>query len=329
MGKRNTRKKQNNQRFLIFTILMVLISLFLVFGEKYDFIDTNQISQLFGQEQQNEIQEIKVSKQEGKLLPQAEINEQSENIIRVYFFDVGQADSILFISKNETMLIDAGTNETGNRVVENLRELGITKLNYLIGTHPHEDHIGGMDDIINNFEIEHIYMPKIQTNTKTFEDVLDSISQKGLKITAPKQGSTFMVGDIQCEVMLCGSGTEEEQKENLNLSSIVIRSVYGEQSFLLMGDAEAANEKSRTWPETTVLKVGHHGSTTSSSSTFLNQIKPQIAIISCGKDNSYGHPKQTILNRLQKLGTNIYRTDEKGTIMMISDGKNYKIKTQK
>lgn len=243
----------------------------------------------------------------------------------VRYLDVGQADSILVQSEGINMLIDAGTNSSGQTVVKDLEDLGVTKIDYLIGTHPHEDHIGGMDDVIKNFDIGIIYMPKIQTNTKTFEDVLDAVSEKGLKITSPQKGDEFEVGGARCEIMTDGI----EDTSNLNLSSIVIRMTYGTQSFLFMGDAEKENEETRQWPQTTVLKVGHHGSSTSSSTQFLNEVQPQISVISVGKDNKYGHPTKTTINKLEKIKTKIYRTDESGTITITCDGKKCIVTTEK
>ena len=301
-----------------------------------------------------------------------------ENLI-VYFIDVGQADSILIKNQDDTLLIDAGNNEDGQDVVNFIKGKGITKLNYVIGTHPHEDHIGGLDDVINSdLKIENLWMPKIQTNTKTFEDVLDAVKNKGLKVTAPNKGDSFEIGRAKCEVMT----DSILNKDNLNLSSIVIRLEFENNSFLFMGDAETANEKTRTWMKTDVLKVGHHGSNTSSSEDFLKQINPTYAVIMAGKNNSflfmgdaetanektrtwmktdvlkvghhgsntsssedflkqinptyavimagknnsYGLPKQKILDRLAKIGAKVYRTDEEGTIMMISNGNNIEVK---
>lgn len=243
--------------------------------------------------------------------------------LEVDFIDVGQADSILVSNKNESMLIDAGNNENGKDVVDFVKSKGITKINYLVGTHPHADHIGGLDDVINSdLEIENVYMPKIQTNTKTFEDVLDALNNKNLKVTAPKRGDNFKIGDANCEIMT----DSILDKENLNLSSITIKLQFGDNSFLFMGDAETENEKTINWPKVDVLKVGHHGSNTSSSQDFLNQVKPEYAIIMAGKDNSYGLPKQKILDRLTKTGAKIFRTDELGTITVISDGITIEVK---
>lgn len=236
---------------------------------------------------------------------------ENTNNLKVYYFDVGQADSILIVNNNKTMLIDAGNNDDGDLIVNNIKKLGISRLDYVVGTHPHEDHIGGLDNVIREFDIGKIYMPKVQTNTRTFEEVLDVINDKKLKITSPKVGDKFKVGDTNCEVMSVGNN-----KEELNLTSIVIRMEYKNRSYLFTGDAEVANEKVRSWPETDVLKVGHHGSSTSSSKSFINQIKPKIAIIQVGEGNEYGHPHDVILNRLQDIGAKIYRTDLNQNILI-------------
>lgn len=244
--------------------------------------------------------------------------------LKVYFIDVGQADSILVTSKDETMLIDAGNNEDGEEVVNFIKEKGITKLNYVIGTHPHEDHIGGLDDVINAFDIENVVLPDITTNTKTFEDVLDAIENKHLEITTPQIGDTFTLGESNCEVK-----STIIDNSNLNLASLVIRLEFGKNSFLFMGDAETENEEQTTWEQTTVLKVGHHGSNTSSSLKFLEQVKPQIAVIMVGEGNRYGHPNEETLEKLEKMNAKIYRTDENGTITITSDGNECKVETEK
>lgn len=308
------RKKKNKKiEAMIGTIIVFIIAVIVSqFGDIEQYFENIEIGS-----STNVVSKITAKESENVVL-------EGEDILQIHFFDVGQADSILLISDGKTMLIDSGNNEDGDLVVSNIKRLGISKLDYVIGTHPHEDHIGGLDDVILNFEIGTIYMPKVQTNTKTFEDVLDAISSKNLSVTSPNVGDKFTVGKVECEVMLCGTGSKEEQS-NLNLSSLVIRATYGDQSYLFMGDSEEENESSRSWKQTNVIKIGHHGSDTSSSQSFLNQVLPQIAIISVGEGNSYGHPKQTTLDKLNKLGTLVYRTDEKGNILIESDGIKNKI----
>lgn len=240
--------------------------------------------------------------------------------IEVHFIDVGQADCILIISGSSTMLVDGGNNADAKLVVNYLEKQGITKLDYVIGTHPHEDHIGGIDAVIDNFDIGKVIMPKVQSNTKTFEDVLTAIADKGLKITTPVSGTEYSVGDAKFTILAPNSG----KYSDTNDYSVVIKLEFGSTSFLLTGDAGFDSEDEMITMgydlQSTVLKVGHHGSKTSTSSGFLQAVRPQYAVICVGKDNSYGHPTDEALSRLKVAGAEAYRTDEKGTIVITSDG---------
>jgi len=278
----------------------------------------------------------KIIKYTKNIIDKEEVSEENDytdeieiasDIAEVHFLDVGEGDSTLIISDGKTMLIDGGSKIYGDDIVKRLNELGIEKIDYLVGTHPHEDHIGGLYKVIDNFEIGEMILPAITTNTWTFENMLDSLLKKDIEVSSPEVGTTFYVGKCKCEIMLIGDGSEDE-KFDLNLSSIVIRMEYGNISYLFTGDAILANEESREWPETTVLRVAHHGSSSSSSEAFLNQVKPQISVISCGKNNDYGHPKLSVLNRLQRYGK-IYRTDESGEIIIKTDGNKIEVKLER
>lgn len=305
--KKNSKKLIKNIISIIIVIIIVLISQNQEIQKYISSTTSNLISE-------NGIPSTIQENENGtKTIVIGSGNVDNENNLHVYYIDVGQADSILIVNKNQSALIDAGNNDDGQEVVNFIKSKGITKLDYVIGTHPHEDHIGGLDDVINNIDADKIYLPKIRTNTKTYEDVLQAIQNKNQKISSFNKGDRFTIGDANLEVMT----DSILDKENLNLSSNIIRMEFNETSFLFTGDAEIENEKTITWPQTDILKVGHHGSTTSTSQNFLNQIKPKYAIISVGKDNDYGHPKEKILERLENAEVEIFRTDECGTIEVI------------
>ena len=241
----------------------------------------------------------------------------SDGNLNVYFIDVGQADCILVNLGDKNMLIDAGNNEDGAKLVKYIKSLGIKKFNYVIGTHAHEDHIGGMDDIINNFEIENFFMPDVVTTTKTFEDVLDSLENKKVKFQTPSIGDTFNMDSLGVKVLHVGN-----DKTDLNGTSIVIKAQYGKISFMFTGDAtsDVENKIKDMDLSSTVLKVAHHGSKYSTTATFLNKVNPEYAVIMTGIGNSYGHPHKLVLDKLEKKNIKIYRTDLLGTILFKTDG---------
>lgn len=240
-----------------------------------------------------------------------------ENTLNVYFIDVGQADSILLENKGHYMLIDAGNNEDGSKLVNYFNEQDIKEFDYVVGTHAHEDHIGGMDDIIKNFKIDNFYMPDAITTTKTFEDVLDALEETNVIFQTPKVNQTFNLQDTTITTL---SVTADEK--NLNDTSIVLKVKHGTNTFLFMGDASTKIEKNLLNKDikSDVLKVGHHGSRYSTSLEFLKKVSPEYAVISVGENNTYKHPHEEILKRLEEQNIQIYRTDKQGTILAKSNG---------
>ena len=251
-------------------------------------------------------------------------DDNAESSLRVSFIDVGQGDSeFIELPNGETLLIDAGTNETGADVVNYIESLGYSSIDYVVGTHPHEDHIGGLDDVIRTFDVESVYMPKVTADTKTFEDVLDAVDEKGLTINTAKAGVTLVDGDGLSVKMLA---PVLDEYDNTNDYSAVIKVVYGDTSFLFTGDAEQYAEDLITGDvDSDVLKVGHHGSSTSTGEAFLERVSPSYAVISCGLGNSYGHPHTETIEKLG--GIPVFRTDEMGTIVATSEGSEISFRT--
>lgn len=247
---------------------------------------------------------------------------QAEDVLlRVDFLNVGQADCALLSTNGHYMVIDGGNNGDADTILSYLEGQGVEKLDAVVGTHPHEDHIGSLDAIINHFDVDAVYMPKIMHTSKTFEDVLDAVANKGLKIKSPSSGDTIDFNGLEIEVL----GPQREYKD-FNNNSIVLKVNAGETAFLFTGDAEETAEKDILQADydlqADVLKVGHHGSSTSSSQAFLQAVKPKYAVISVGVGNSYHHPEEEALQRLQSIGAEIYRTDLQGNIVCTTDGKN-------
>lgn len=246
--------------------------------------------------------------------------------LQVHILDVGQGDSILIQNNGENLLIDGGKRSTSDKVVGYLENQGVEEINYVIGTHPHEDHIGGLIKVLDNFDVKNIMLPEVTSNTIVFEDLLDAIERSNIKIRTPEVGGKLDSKNMDISVLAPNS----EKYSLTNDYSIVLRLEHGKNSFLFTGDAEkkpeiemAEEHKGRL--KSDVLKAGHHGSKTSSNPEFLDLVDPAIVVISVAESNSYGHPSSELLDVFNKRGIDIYRTDEDGDIIMKSDGKVIKL----
>ncbi|MGB9793043.1 MAG: ComEC/Rec2 family competence protein [Thermacetogeniaceae bacterium] len=246
----------------------------------------------------------------------------------VHFIDVGQGDSILLqLPDGRTMLVDAGPDEAGSEVVSYLQREGVKRIDYLVATHPHADHIGGMDEVVRAFEIGKVYMPRVTANTESFENLLRSLRAKGLKITPARAGLAVLDEDGLKASFLAPCRLRYEE---LNDWSAVLKVSYGNTSFLLTGDAQAESElemlASGADLKADVLKVGHHGSSSSTSWAFLEAVSPKYAVICVGAGNDYGHPHRETLAKLAAAGVKVYRTDRDGTVVFVSDGESLSVK---
>lgn len=248
--------------------------------------------------------------------------EPNSNTI-VYFFDVEQADCTLIINNNETLLIDTGDISTKDEVLQYLEDVGIEKINYLILTHPHADHIGAAPEIINKYKIDNILMPNKTTTSNIFEKTLDAIGNNGYKITIPNRNDKFNIGDGYFTIL---SDQTIDWGDDLNYSSLSLKVTFGEIDLIFTGDADKEVEedilKANLSVDAEILKIGHHGSYTATSNEFLSKVSPQYAIISCGEDNKYGHPHIETIDKLNKNKIKFYRTDLNHTIKLSINNNN-------
>ena len=249
----------------------------------------------------------------------------------VHFLDVGKADCIYIKCEDKNILIDAADKDVSSRVVEYLCRQNINKLDLVVLTHPHRDHIGQMEDIINNFQIDNFITSEIPQEiiptSITYKKMLESIQKKNLKIKSVHAGEKFVLGNLKINIL-----SPCRQYDNLNNNSVVMRLEYGKESFIFTGDAEKEAEndiiKNGFNLNASVLKVGHHGSNTSTTKSFLEKVNPKISIISVGKDKNK-LPKKNIIKRIKKSGSEIYRTDIFGTIILRTNGNGIDVSTER
>lgn len=242
-----------------------------------------------------------------------------ERKAEIHFLDVGQGDAALIKCGEEAMLIDAGENDKGTAVQLYLQKQGVKKLKYLVLTHPDSDHIGGADVIITKFDIETILMPDYEKDNKTYEEVKNALRAKSERAYAPHPGEEYALGGGVFTIL-----APNRRYQDANNSSIALLFQLGETRFLFTGDAEEEAEMDMLQNglslQADVYQAGHHGSSTASTEAFLTAVDADYAVISCGEDNSYGHPHAEVLNRMRAMGMKVYRTDEQGSILAETDG---------
>lgn len=252
------------------------------------------------------------------------MQEETEDVsgrMEVHFIDVGQGDATLIICDGHAMLFDTGENDKSVLLQFYLMRQGIDHLDYVVGSHPEADHIGGMDVILLKYDCDKVILPDVAVDTATYRDVLEAMEYKNYQSTAPQVGETYHLGDAFFTII---APNEEDYGDNINNYSVGIRLVHGENAFIFTGDAEIQAEEDMLGNglllEADVLKAGHHGSHDASSAEFVEAVSPEYAVISCGKENDYGHPHKETMTILEDAGAEIFRTDEMGSIIAISDG---------
>jgi len=260
------------------------------------------------------------------IAPPAELPQDST--FEVHYLDVGQGDSSLILCDGHAMLIDGGEASESSKVYAYLKAHGVDHLDYMVATHAHSDHIGGLSGALNYATVDTAFCPVTEYDSKTFSSMVKYLGNQGLNITVPSAGDDFMLGSAYVQIL-----GPQKSYDDPNDTSIVLKVTYGETSFLFTGDAERTAEADILAAgydlSSTVLKVGHHGSDTSTSYPFLREIMPEYAVIQVGKDNSYGHPAEDTLSRLRDADVKVYRNDLQGDIVCTSDGKTVTFTTAK
>ena len=261
----------------------------------------------------------------GKTHPLVSRIHLGDNEVQFHFVDVGQGDAALIRTSEGNILVDAGTGQSEEGLRAYLDDLGIEKIRYAVFTHPDEDHIGGADTVLRNYDVETVVLPRAEMNTSVAQAMLRAIEQEQCEVVWAMPKMEFSLGNLTCEI-LAPLGSDYEETNDL---SIVLRVEYGETSVLFTGDAGEASERDLVREygsapggalDCDLVKIGHHGSDTSSGQAFLDAVTPDFGVISCGAGNPHGHPAPTVLRLLQAMGTTVYRTDLDGSVVFSSTG---------
>lgn len=297
MGKRRKRKqKQKKGKWLKFGLVLIFLAVFPALWEQLP----GEMTKAFWEAASEAFQD--------------------GSGLEIHYLDVGQGDSTLILCDGHAMLIDAGDNDKGTAVQSYLEGQGVTALDYVIGTHPDADHIGGLDVVLYKFDCQMVMMPDFEKDTRTYDDVVQTMKRKRYKNTLPEVGTVYELGSAVFTIV----APNGEYGDDANDYSVGILLQHGKNRFLFTGDAEEVSEadmlENGSDLEADVFKASHHGSRTANTEEFLQTVDPDYVVISCGQDNSYGHPHAEVMNRLRAMGISVFRTDEQGTIVAYSDG---------
>lgn len=326
--KKSNDSKNQNSMLKLFLILFFICVTVIINNMNNNPIQKNKTN-LSKTVEKQQTQEIKKIEQENYNQTAIVPNRVEENsTMKVHYIDVGQGDAIFIeLPNKQTMLIDAGELPAGIIVEKYIKDLGYDTLDYVIGTHPHTDHIGGLEHMIKVFKTNTIYMPKAISTSKTYESLLTTILEQNKKVITAKAGVSILdIPNLKIEII----APNQDNYTDLNNFSAVIKITYNMKVFLFMGDAEIPSEKELLNDiQADVIKVGHHGSDTSSSQAFVNKVSPEYAIIMVGKNNQYKHPNKKIVDRWISSGATVYQTDKSGNIIITTNGTNLEIHTSK
>lgn len=271
--------------------------------------------------QENAVDGFKMDGQTGNYGTSNVNSLEDGDTLEVHYIDVGQGDSVLIRQGDQSMLIDAGNNNKGTTVWSYLLHQNVDHLTYAIGTHPDADHIGGMDVVLYKIDCDTVMLPACASDTKTYEELIQTIGQREQTVVTPEQGQIYTLGKASFQIL---TDTDKDYGDNTNDYSLAFRLTFGDNSFLFTGDAEKAAEQdmiaSGLTIQSDVFKAAHHGADTANTEDFLTAVHPTYCVISCGEGNSYGHPRAGVLNQLRTMGVKVFRTDEQGTIVATSDG---------
>lgn len=289
------RKRKKNTKVQLLTAVIVVI-----LGVLSSFLDEGFISENF-----------------------LTVREDTEGLLNIYYLDVGQGDATYINIGNFDILIDAGSKSEKEKLIQQLEELNIDDFEMVIATHPHEDHIGGMEAVFERYNVKEFYMPKVTHTSKVFENMITAVDNEGIKVKIIKDGMTFDLGN---GAYIDVYSPMYESYNNLNDYSPIMKLTFGENVFMFTGDAEApveleVVEKYGDYLKSDVLRFGHHGSSTSSTEEFIQAVNPKYGVISTGTNNMYGHPHREVLSLISEYGIETYRTDIDGQVVFISDGK--------